>query len=141
MAVGASPFEVSLNAQDYVTSTSFTTYTPQAVTLLTPPSGPPLGSTTVSVAHLAASSCDARCRFEGVAVVGATTDGSGDASVCVSPPLPNASAADAGASAYHYLSLPISMDSAAGPRVLELSLNAQQYTRSRLRFTLSLIHI
>ena len=146
--------EVSLNAQDYTSSGhAYEVYPHAAVTLLDPRSGPSLGSTTTAARRSAGRGCDHRCRFGGSLVVAASwlTD---EASSCATPPLavvvnatlalgvdgcgpgyrPGCSLVAAAGQAADQAAEQAAEQAAAGPRSVEVSLNAQQYSSDALPF-------
>jgi len=129
--------EVSLNAQDYTRSgQAYEVYPHAAVTRLDPRSGPSAGGTTTQASRSAGRGCDHRCRFGGALVVAAwwATE---NASECATPPLAavvNASRALSVAPAAEPAADPATDEGAAGPRSVEVSLNAQQYSSDALPF-------
>ena len=129
--------EVSLNAQDYTRSgQAFEVYPHAAATMLDPRSGPSAGNTMTAVNRSAGSGCDHRCRFGGSLVVNASwlTD---EASRCATPPLAavvNATLALGVAAAADLAADQATDEVAAGPRSVEVSLNAQQYSSDALPF-------
>ena len=146
--------EVSLNAQDYTSSgQAYEVYPHAAVTLLDPRSGPSAGNTTTAASRSAGRGCDHRCRFGGSLVVAASwlTD---DASSCATPPLaavinatlalgvdgcgpgyrPGCTLVAAAGQAADQAADQAAEQAAAGPRSVEVSLNAQQYSSDALPF-------
>ena len=143
---GLVPFEVSLNAQEYVTSSiGFSYYSPPTVLSVTPIAGPAAGGTRVRVygAGLAVGR-EYRCRFEllefdpdlglgsGFGSGSGSSSGFGSSSVEVE-------------SANSLLLAPATLDgstllcvspaAATGVAYLEVAINSQDFTTSRRQFT------